>query len=611
MLPPCALACSSPASARSPTPEYLAAFVDAAEEARLRVDLGRASTSCSSTSTRRSTRTPTTDRSASPATAACSSCSRTLAFLAGESETIRLGTGICLVPQRNPVYTAKEASTVDWLSKGGSTSASGRISGGSTSTTVVAARAGELPGGRRRAGAARRPGLVAGQPGRRADAQPSRRSCRPTWSRARSSATSTACWSSAAPSRSGVDYRIRRGDGITLGEDEILSLADEDRDFDPRCPRPRLGAHARASSRRWATRGIEYVVLPSPADGSVASRLDATAGLDQASAEDRTTRAWRIDRPLAAVGVESRAPGSGPCCSSSRASRSSWRSCWPLRPCGRRRESAQRGRPAPAHPRGPARRRGDESRPSRDPAAVAMPLLTVAALAMVRPADGRRPRTRPPRAALTRHRGLPGPLPGAGDLALASADGAGRRQRGSPVEDTVTLDGRHESRTEARRGREGEGELAAGFLGDRYGDAAAVDCGAPDRSSGSPVSAPLAEHSSTLSGRPRRRPGRCRRDRARAGRPGGRAGPAWRPVPGGGRTSFELADIVPDPRRARPARAVSRAAGWRQRGGPGRQARPGRARPGLAAAQGEAGTSAYLLGLGPARRPHARPRQPG
>ena len=34
------------------------------------------------------------------------------------TRTVRLGTGICLVPQRNPVYTAKEVATVDWLSKG-------------------------------------------------------------------------------------------------------------------------------------------------------------------------------------------------------------------------------------------------------------------------------------------------------------------------------------------------------------------------------------------------------------------------------------------------------------------------------------------------------------
>jgi probable F420-dependent oxidoreductase len=41
-----------------------------------------------------------------------------LSFLAAATRTIRLGTGICLVPQRNPVYTAKEVATVDVLSRG-------------------------------------------------------------------------------------------------------------------------------------------------------------------------------------------------------------------------------------------------------------------------------------------------------------------------------------------------------------------------------------------------------------------------------------------------------------------------------------------------------------
>jgi probable F420-dependent oxidoreductase len=41
-----------------------------------------------------------------------------LAFLAALTTRIRLGTGICLVPQRNPVYTAKEVATVDVLSGG-------------------------------------------------------------------------------------------------------------------------------------------------------------------------------------------------------------------------------------------------------------------------------------------------------------------------------------------------------------------------------------------------------------------------------------------------------------------------------------------------------------
>jgi probable F420-dependent oxidoreductase len=41
-----------------------------------------------------------------------------LSFLGGITRTIRLGTGICLVPQRNPVYTAKDVASVDWLSNG-------------------------------------------------------------------------------------------------------------------------------------------------------------------------------------------------------------------------------------------------------------------------------------------------------------------------------------------------------------------------------------------------------------------------------------------------------------------------------------------------------------
>ncbi|HWC38167.1 MAG TPA: LLM class F420-dependent oxidoreductase [Acidimicrobiales bacterium] len=41
-----------------------------------------------------------------------------LSFLAALTSRVRLGTAVCLLPQRNPVYTAKDASTVDWLSAG-------------------------------------------------------------------------------------------------------------------------------------------------------------------------------------------------------------------------------------------------------------------------------------------------------------------------------------------------------------------------------------------------------------------------------------------------------------------------------------------------------------
>src|SRR3954447_4461344 len=41
-----------------------------------------------------------------------------LSFVAATTTTLRLGTGICLVGQRNPVYTAKQVADVDVLSGG-------------------------------------------------------------------------------------------------------------------------------------------------------------------------------------------------------------------------------------------------------------------------------------------------------------------------------------------------------------------------------------------------------------------------------------------------------------------------------------------------------------
>jgi probable F420-dependent oxidoreductase len=42
----------------------------------------------------------------------------TFGFLAAATSTLRLGTGVALVPQRNPIYTAKEVCTLDWLTDG-------------------------------------------------------------------------------------------------------------------------------------------------------------------------------------------------------------------------------------------------------------------------------------------------------------------------------------------------------------------------------------------------------------------------------------------------------------------------------------------------------------
>ncbi len=105
----------------------------------------------------------------------------------------------------------------------------------------------------------------------------------------------------------GLTYTVLRDDGVTLGEDEVLALAADDPRLDARVtdlvsrPRPEV-------VEGLAGAGLEYVVMPAPADGSVAAGLDATDGLVQASAENRQTRAWRVDEPLDPAAVDG--PGS-------------------------------------------------------------------------------------------------------------------------------------------------------------------------------------------------------------------------------------------------------------------------------------------------------------
>ena len=69
----------------------------------------------------------------------------------------------------------------------------------------------------------------------------------------------------------GLTYTVRRDDGVTTGEDEVLDLTGEDRDFTALVQ----GLASRPTPEAvdaLAARGIEYVVLPAPADGEVAAR---------------------------------------------------------------------------------------------------------------------------------------------------------------------------------------------------------------------------------------------------------------------------------------------------------------------------------------------------
>ncbi|HCB05080.1 MAG TPA: hypothetical protein DEQ43_12695, partial [Nocardioides bacterium] len=101
----------------------------------------------------------------------------------------------------------------------------------------------------------------------------------------------------------GLTYTVRRGDGVTTGEDEVLALTAGDDHFTALVQE--LASRPTAEDvDALATHGIEYVVLPAPADGEVAAALDATSGLVQASAEDRSTRAWQVDRPLSSAELD-------------------------------------------------------------------------------------------------------------------------------------------------------------------------------------------------------------------------------------------------------------------------------------------------------------------
>jgi GT2 family glycosyltransferase len=95
----------------------------------------------------------------------------------------------------------------------------------------------------------------------------------------------------------GLTYTIRRGEGDTLGENEILYASEPD---------PAFAADVRALVSRptagtvddLAAAGIKYVVLPEPYDGAVAAGLDATDGLGQAGTESVATRTWQVETPV-------------------------------------------------------------------------------------------------------------------------------------------------------------------------------------------------------------------------------------------------------------------------------------------------------------------------
>lgn len=101
----------------------------------------------------------------------------------------------------------------------------------------------------------------------------------------------------------GLRYLVRRDDGIRLGEDEVVAHAAPDASFD-RQVRSLVSRPSAETVDRLGEAGVEYVVLPAPADPEVAAALDATGGLEAASAEDRDTRAWQVTAPLSSAQLD-------------------------------------------------------------------------------------------------------------------------------------------------------------------------------------------------------------------------------------------------------------------------------------------------------------------
>ncbi|MBM9459323.1 glycosyltransferase family 2 protein [Nocardioides sp. zg-536] len=90
----------------------------------------------------------------------------------------------------------------------------------------------------------------------------------------------------------GLRYTVYRGDGLRVGEDEVAALTPEDEAATEAIAALVTSPDVDAVETLREL-GIRYVVQPAPVDGSVATRLDATSGLEQASAP-RGTRAWEV-----------------------------------------------------------------------------------------------------------------------------------------------------------------------------------------------------------------------------------------------------------------------------------------------------------------------------
>lgn len=107
--------------------------------------------------------------------------------------------------------------------------------------------------------------------------------------------------------RRGITWEVHRGDGTTLGEDEVLALTGPDQRLD-KAVTQLVSRATPAVLDTLTTEGIDYVLLPAPASAQVAAGLDAADGLAQASAGDPRTRAWQLEKEASADAVAGEDP---------------------------------------------------------------------------------------------------------------------------------------------------------------------------------------------------------------------------------------------------------------------------------------------------------------
>jgi len=92
----------------------------------------------------------------------------------------------------------------------------------------------------------------------------------------------------------GLRYYVMRGDGTTIGDDEIMTLTPEDTAFTG-LVQQFVSQPTDDVVQGLADAGIQYVVLPPRVDAGVAAAIDASGAVSQASAANRATRAWQLD----------------------------------------------------------------------------------------------------------------------------------------------------------------------------------------------------------------------------------------------------------------------------------------------------------------------------